>query len=120
MFTAKKEFNHHRSLCPNRFSPGTTEGVKVADEEPVEDSPPAIFNTKEQPEAATLAAGETVLMQTALVNVKNPNRSQTEHIRVFMNLGIHRSLSQKSWLRSFQLYTLVVISLSSTYEHGSS
>ena len=99
----QKESNHHRSLCPNRFSSGTTEGVNVADEEPIEDSPPPVFNTKEQPEATTLAAGDTVLMQTALVNVKNPNGSKTEHIRVFLDSGSHRSYITESWPRSCNL-----------------
>ena len=99
----QKESNHHRSLCRNRFSPGTTEEVNVADEEPVEDSPPAIFNTKEQPEATTLAAGDTVLMQTALVNVKNPNGSKTEHIRVCLDSGSHRSYITEKLAEKLQL-----------------
>ena len=68
-----------------------------------QDSPPAVFNTKEQPEATTLAAGERVLMQTAQVNVKNPNGSKTEHIRVFLDSGSHRSYITEKLAEKLQL-----------------
>ena len=69
--------NHHRSLCPQKFSP-KTETTTLA-----QDSPTAT--------GSLMASEEMVLMQTASAVVQNTNKQYSENIRILLDSGSYQS-----------------------------
>ena len=76
---------HHRSLCPKKFQPihSLTHSTNEV-----------IYSTTEvdsTEESGLMSTNETVLMQTALVDVANPKTAEETTVRLFLDSGSHRS-----------------------------
>ena len=50
-------------------------------------------------ENVLLSSGESVLMQTAKTEVKNPRNKANQNIRMLLDTGVRERISQKTWLR---------------------
>lgn len=83
----KQKYNHHRSLCPNKFSSHREIVKLVSEKSSTENSSTEDLST----EISALAINEEVLMQTAQVEVKNDVESLGVRSRIFLDCGSQRS-----------------------------
>ncbi|CAG2197218.1 unnamed protein product [Mytilus edulis] len=97
--------SHHRSLCPKKFGPGLT-SVHLSEEYDHSSSglssgvEQSLTSLSEQRETASenvlISSSEIVLMQTAKVEVSNPNDSLKQTTRLLFDSGSQRTyISQK-------------------------
>ncbi len=79
-----KENVHHRSLCEKKFPKNSgSESVHLSDE---------VNNTKSvTEEVGLLSYNETVLMQTALTEIKGNDSDKSEEVRLILDSGSHRT-----------------------------
>ena len=86
-----KKHNHHRSLCPQKFHSSYNEASTVATE--LDNLP----NNIPHSEPANLATEDTVIMQSATTEVKNPtNSNSTKTVKLLFDSGSYRSyITQK-------------------------
>ncbi|XP_077989885.1 uncharacterized protein LOC144444346 [Glandiceps talaboti] len=89
--------NHHRSLCPLRFSTGKRESSRLIAEPTLDDGEP-------RQERALMAAGEVVLMQTATARIRKPNSPRdSKNVRLLLDTGSHRSYITETLARQLNL-----------------
>ena len=94
-----KTNNHHRSLCPQEFSP-TREFMKES-ANLVEE----VLHDEEQDvtENVLLSSGESVLMQTAKTRVSNPMKNVHQTIRLLLDTGSQRTYITESLAKALGL-----------------
>ena len=54
-------------------------------------------------ESVLISSGETVLMQTAKTDIRNPLTSVTQTVRILLDTGSHRSYITKSLAKALNL-----------------
>ena len=109
-FHCQKVGNHHRSLCPKKFSCNEESDTLAMFTDPLM-TPKA--------ESSLLVSGEQVLMHTALVYTLNLNTSKKQSTRLLLDCGSHRTyittdLVNKLQLRSSNTEILTVFTFGST------
>ena len=115
--------NHHRSLCPQKFGNLRKEGANLVGELSVQEmmsttkdemvtfrNKDRMFtpsNTVQEDEDSTesvlISSGETVLMQTAKTDIRNPLTSVTQTVRILLDTGSHRSYITESLAKALNL-----------------
>ena len=86
------EFNvhHHRSLCPIKFKSNIANTYLVGEFNEIANE------CNQVEENVLISSGEIVLMQTATIQVKNPNNSRSELTRLLLDSGSQRtSITEK-------------------------
>ena len=135
----KRRHNHHRSLCPEKFRDHDNEaGVVITEERPVtsingtsmqshgneakttlDETTKESVNGQAHSEDACLASGANVLLQTATIDIKNPQSNQTVTARILLEPGSHRpyitqKLANKLELKWLQKEIISVVTFGST------
>ena len=85
---------HHRSLCPQKFSSDSThlaETCMTSDQNSVAD------------ENVLISSNEMILMQTALTEVKNPNSSSKQNVRILLDSGSQRTYTTENLAKKLGL-----------------
>ena len=93
-FHCQKVGNHHRSLCPKRFSSNE------------ESETLAMFTDHlmaPETESSLMVSGEQVLMQTALVDTLNLNTSEKQSTRLLLDCGSQRTYITEDLVNELQL-----------------
>ena len=115
--------SHHRSLCPQKFGYLRKESAQLVEELSVQEevgtskdemvtssNKNGIFtssNTVQENWGSTenvlISSGETVLMQTAKTDLRNPMTSTTQTVRMLLDTGSHRTYITESLAKTLNL-----------------
>ena len=93
-FHCQKVGNHHRSLCPKRFSSNEESETLAMFTDP---------QMAPETESSLLVSGEHVLMQTALVDTLNLNTSKKHSTRLLLDCGSQRTYITEDLVNKLQL-----------------
>ena len=93
-FHCQKVGNHHRSLCPKRFSSNEESETLAMFADPL-----MVLET----ESSLLICGEQVLMQTALTDVVNLDTSEKLSTRLLLDCGSQRTYISEDLVNKLQL-----------------
>ena len=93
-FHCQKVGNHHRSLCPKRFSSSEESETLAMFTDP---------QMAPETESSLLVSGEHVLMQTALVDTLNLNTSKKHSTRLLLDCGSQRTYITEDLVNKLQL-----------------
>jgi len=93
-FHCQKVGNHHRSLCPKRFSSNEESETLAMFTDPL---------MAPETESSLLVSGEQVLMQTALVDTLNLNTSKKHSTRLLLDCGSQRTYITEDLVNKLQL-----------------
>ena len=115
--------NHHRSLCPKKYGYVKTENTHHVEEIYVQEE---VGSTKDEmvtssnkdgmftysnmvqgdqvsDENVLMSSGETVLMQTAKTDIRNPVTGMTQTVRMLLDTGSHRTYITESLAKTLNL-----------------
>ncbi|XP_053388626.1 uncharacterized protein LOC128551737 [Mercenaria mercenaria] len=93
----KKVNVHHRSLCDKRFQINQNhESANLSNEVENVENTESENKTLENEETGLLSYNENVLMQTAFTEIKNARNGQSEHVRLMLDCGSHRTYVSQS------------------------
>ena len=100
--------NHHRSLCPSRIAYQTKnekapQRMLIGHESEIQ--PPRDELVEPKRELGLLAVGESVIMQTARIIIRNPNNSYTSKVRVLFDTGSLRSYVTETLMRRLKAHS---------------
>ena len=93
-FHCQKVGNHHRSLCPKRFSSNEESETLAMFADPL---------MVPETESSLLVSGEQVLMQTALTDVVNLDTSKKLSTRLLLDCGSQRTYISEDLVNKLQL-----------------
>ena len=122
-FYCSRVNNHHKSLCPQKFGNLRKESANLVEELSVQEvmsttkdemvtssNKDRMFtpsNTVQEDEDSTesvlISSGETVLMQTAKTDIRNPLTSVTQTVRILLDTESHRSYITESLAKALNL-----------------
>ena len=115
---------HHRSLCPQKFGNLRNESAHLVEELSVQeeegatkdeiitssnkdgmftDSNKTVQEDGGSIENVLISSGETVLMQTAKTDIRNPMTSMTQTVRMLLDTGSHRTYITESLAKTLNL-----------------
>ncbi|KAF0154889.1 MAG: Pao retrotransposon peptidase domain-containing protein [Ignavibacteria bacterium] len=122
----KRYGQHHRSLCPKQFSTGGKQTTPVETAIPaLESNMPSLTvddsNGREEKQQATfslLNVGESVLMQSAKAEIRNPTTKKTMSSRILFDSGSQRSYITEAVMKELDLEQISTESLG-IYTFGS-
>ena len=86
--------NHHRSLCPKKFS-------SIEESETLAMFTDPLMAT--ETESSLLVSGEQVLMQTALADTVNLDTSKKQYTRLLLDCGSQRTYISQDLVNKLQL-----------------
>ena len=115
--------NHHRSLCPKKYGYVKTENTHLVEEMYVQEE---VGSTKDEMvtssnkdgmftysnmvqgdrvsnENVLMSSGETVLMQTAKTDIRNPVTAMTQTVHMLLDTGSHRTYITESLAKTLNL-----------------
>ena len=109
-FHCQKVGNHHRSLCPKKFSSNEESETLAMFTDPL---------MARETESSLLVSGKQVLMQTALADTANLNTSNKQCTRLLLDCGSQRTYISEDLVNKLQLVSnnteiLTVFTLGST------
>ena len=88
--------NHNRSLCLRQFGSTMKEITHLVEEVPEEEESDITENV-------LLSSGESVLMQTAKTEVKNPRNNTIQNIRMLLDTGSQRTYITENLAKTLNL-----------------
>lgn len=113
-FHCQKVGNHHRSLCPKKFSSNEESETLAMFTDPL---------MAPETESSLLVSGKQVLMQTALADTVNLNTSNKQCTRLLLDCGSQRTYISEDLVKKLQLVSnnteiLTVFTFGSTKPKG--
>ena len=96
----KEKESHHQSLCPKPFKQKILPSNSFFTANTI---PPLVEDCSEG--QSMLAAGEQVIMQTALIEAMDPGQSKSEITRVLMDTGSQRTYISEEIVKKLKLMT---------------